>query len=424
MMNIDTKGRFSPVSLFFFGTLALWSIGFEVVGDEAKNFSQAIKNGTAHLSFRYRFESVEQDNSLQDASASTLKTRLNFTTQTSHGIQAFIEVDDVSVIGADSYNDTHFHNTQYSVVADPEGTDVNQVWLRFSGLKKNIITFGRQRINFDNQRFFGGVGWRQNEQTYDALMVSNTSLTNISARYVYMYNVNRIFGPGDGAQLADFGTDSHLINVSFEGWSVGKFDVYAYLMDVEDAHAFATETYGVRFNANHKLSEKNKLLFAAELATQEDYGGYSDQTSFEANYYTLSGSLKSNTFTTTLGYEVLEGNSVAGGESFRTPFATLHKFNGWADQFLGTPAAGLEDMYVNVSSKLGGFKITLVYHDFSSEDGSDEYGSELDFSVSHSLHKNASVLLKYADYNADGEASSVLGKVDTQKVWLMLTMKF
>jgi len=423
-MNIDTQGRISAVSLLFFGTLVLSSICFDVVGSEEINFSKAIENGTPHLSFRYRFESVEQDNSLKDASASTLKTRLNFTTQTSHGVQAFIEVDDVSVIGADNYNDTHFHNTQYSVVADPEGTEINQAWLRFNGLEKNIITLGRQRINFDNQRFFGGVGWRQNEQTYDALMVTNSSLSNISARYVYMYNVNRIFGPGDGAQLADFGTDSHLINVSFEGWHAGKLNVYAYLMDVEDAHAFATETYGARFNTNHKLSEEKVLLFTAELATQKDYGGYADQTSFDANYYTLSGSLKSKAFTTTLGYEVLEGNSTSSGESFRTPFATLHKFNGWADQFLGTPAAGLEDIYVNVTSKLAGFKFTLVYHDFSSEDGSDDYGSEFDISVSRSLNKNASVLLKYADYSADGEANSVLSKVDAQKIWLMLTMKF
>jgi len=102
----------------------------------------------------------------------------------------------------------------------------------------------------------------------------------------------------------------------------------------------------------------------------------------------------------------------------------LHKFNGWADQFLGTPAAGLEDIYVNVSSKLGGFKVMLVYHDFSSEDGSDNYGSEVDISLSRSLSKKASVLLKYADYSADDEANSVLGKVDTQKIWLMLTMKF
>ncbi len=423
-MNKHRTGATFLASRLFYGALFLPFLSVDLASEEAKNFSQAFENGSAHISFRYRYENVEQDNSLKDANASTLKTRLNFSTQTYNDVQAFVEVDDVSVIGADSYNDTHFHETNHSVVADPEGTDVNQVWLRFSGLEKNVVTVGRQRINFDNQRFIGGVGWRQNEQTYDALTLTNTAFSNVKARYVYMYNVNRIFGPGDGAQLADFETDSHLLNVSFDGWSSAKVSVYGYLMDVEDAHAFATETYGVRFNTHSKLSGGNKLLFTAELATQEDYGDYSDQTSFDANYYTLSGGLKTKSLSLTLGYEVLEGNGSASGESFRTPFATLHKFNGWADQFLGTPAAGLEDTYVNVSGNLGGFKLTAVYHDFSSEDGSDDYGSELDLAISRSLHPKVSALLKYADYSADGEASSVLGKVDTQKIWFMLSMKF
>ena len=31
--------------------------------------------------------------------------------------------------------------------------------------------------------------------------------------------------------------------------------------------------------------------------------------------------------------------------ALQTPLATLHKFNGWADLFLTTPNAGLEDAY-------------------------------------------------------------------------------
>jgi hypothetical protein len=31
------------------------------------------------------------------------------------------------------------------------------------------LTLGRQRINLDDQRFVGSVGWRQNEQTFDAV---------------------------------------------------------------------------------------------------------------------------------------------------------------------------------------------------------------------------------------------------------------
>ena len=31
------------------------------------------------------------------------------------------------------------------------------------------LIFGRQRIKLDDDRFIGNVGWRQNEQTFDAL---------------------------------------------------------------------------------------------------------------------------------------------------------------------------------------------------------------------------------------------------------------
>jgi hypothetical protein len=36
-----------------------------------------------------------------------------------------------------------------------------------------------------------------------------------------------------------------------------------------------------------------------------------------------------------VGYELLGSDN--GEYGFATPLATLHKFNGWADQFLGTP---------------------------------------------------------------------------------------
>ena len=40
-----------------------------------------------------------------------------------------------------------------------------------------------------------------------------------------------------------------------------------------------------------------------------------------------------------LGYEVLEGGNAAG-KAFRTPLATLHKFQGWADKFIGPSTSG------------------------------------------------------------------------------------
>ncbi len=44
-----------------------------------------------------------------------------------------------------------------------------------------------------------------------------------------------------------------------------------------------------------------------------------------------------------VGYELLGSDD--GVAAFQTPLATLHKFNGFADQFLVTPAGGLQDIY-------------------------------------------------------------------------------
>ena len=44
-----------------------------------------------------------------------------------------------------------------------------------------------------------------------------------------------------------------------------------------------------------------------------------------------------DTLSAGLGWEVLGGDEDEPGEAFRTPLATLHAFNGWADQFLTTP---------------------------------------------------------------------------------------
>jgi hypothetical protein len=81
-----------------------------------------------------------------------------------------LEVDNVTAV-IDNYNDlTNTYNGSDSIVVDPKGTDVNQAFLQFN-TKKVKLTAGRQRILHDNQRFMGGVGWRQNEKTYDGYRI-------------------------------------------------------------------------------------------------------------------------------------------------------------------------------------------------------------------------------------------------------------
>ena len=83
--------------------------------------------------------------------------------------------------------------------------------------------------------------------------------------------------------------------------------------------------------------------------------------------------------------------------------------------FLSTPDEGINDLYLTVKGSVGKWNLTGVYHDFSAEDGSADWGTELDFSAARKLNDNYSLLLKAALYNADQYAA------DTTKFWIMLT---
>jgi hypothetical protein len=104
--------------------------------------------------------------------------------------------------------------------------------------------------------------------------------------------------------------------------------------------------------------------------------------------------------------------------AFQTPLATLHKWQGWADKFLTTPSAGIEDSYLGLNGSFAGFNGQAVWHDFKAEATSLDYGTELDLSVSRKFAKRYEVLVKYADYSADGLFT------DTRKFWLRFGAAF
>ena len=355
----------------------------------------------ATLDMNLRYESVDQDNALKDADALTLRTRLTYQTASSNGFSAVVGFEDVrDVLGMDDYNNAAGKNGGvYSVIADPEVTELDQGYVQY---KKDKFTakVGRQVITMDGHRFVGHVGWRQDRQTFDAATFTYAANDKLSATYSYITQRNRIF-----AEAKDQNSSDHLLNVSYKT-SVGKLVGYSYLLDQDDGAEI--DTYGVSLTG-----KKDKLAYALEYATQEN-GDY------DADYLKLEGGYSFDKVKATLGYEVLGSDN--GMYGFSTPLATLHKFNGWTDQFLGTPATGLVDIYASLAGKAFGGKWT--YHDFSADDSSatvDDLGSELDVVFGKKFAKNYSAGVKLAMYSA-GDAAA--GKVDTDKIWLWVGAKF
>ncbi|MCJ9428201.1 alginate export family protein [Kordiimonas marina] len=397
--------------------LVLMSAMPAVAAETEDNASDIFAKGKAGLDFRYRLENVDQTGFSKQATASTLLTKLHYETASYKGFSGFLEATNITVLGEATYNSTVNGNTTRPVVADPSGTELNQAYLQYKG-DQVTLKFGRQGVNLDDQRFIGTVAWRQNDQTYDSAVAILTPVKNLTAIYGYVWNVNRVFG--DDHPLGNLSTNAHLINVSYSGFDFAKITAYGYLLDLNDVpvYGLSSATYGVRVAGSHKAGSV-KVGYQAEYATQSDYKD--NPKNFSADFWHLGASAGASGVTASLDYELLGADN---GVGFQTPLATLHKFNGWADKFLSTPATGLKDVYGSVAYKvpgegaLSGLLVKAVYHDFSADVGGAHYGHEWDFLASKKLTKSVSALVKTAFYSADSFAT------DTTKFWVMLTAKF
>ena len=378
----------------------------------ADSITEALINGKTSANLNLRYENVSQDNALKDADAFTLRTRLTYTTGTVDGFSSLVEFEDSrTVLGVDDYNNTLGKNTDHSVIADPETTELDQFFLQYKQ-ESFAVKLGRQVITMDNHRFVGHVGWRQDRQTFDGLTFDYQPIENLSLKYGYITKRNRIF-----AEAKDIDSKDHLLNASYKS-SVGIITAYSYLLEVDNDIENSLDTYGIRFNGSTSLG-KQKVSYNVEYATQDSD---SATTSYSADY--ISAELGSN-FSgvgVKIGYELLGSDD--GEYGFSTPLATLHKFNGWSDQFLNTPKEGLADLYASAGGKVAGGKWTVIYHKFDADDASstvDDLGSEINAVYTKSFTKHYSAGIKLASYSTGDVAS---GKVDTDKVWVWLNAKF
>lgn len=392
-----------------------------------ENFMEALTGGKPSLYMRYRFEAVDQEGFGRKAEASTLRTQLGYLTGDFYNFGAFLQFEDVHVIGNERYNSTANGLTQYPVVPDPEGNEINQAYLSYKGLPGTIFKYGRQVIIYDNQRFIGNVAWRQNEQTYDAFTLQNTSLPSTTISYAHINNVNRFFGPDHPTQ-SDLKMNGDLLNVAYTGFKAGKIVGYSYLLDYDPRQTIPTtasnRTLGMRFDGAYSLTPF-KLLYTAEYAHQSHYKD--GASTVDADYaYAMLGAEKEGV-QLKFNYEVLGGDGVYG---FATPLATLHAFNGWADKFVNTPRDGLRDAFVSLGGTVWGTNLLVVYHDYSSDHLSYRYGSEWNLLASRKIKKNITLTAKYASYNGDINDSNVARNMptalskDVDKFWLQAELQF
>ena len=371
---------------------------------QAESMDEFMKGSSVKFDFRYRAESADVKGGADAALANTLKTRATFSTGAIYGFSALVEGDNLYQL-TDSFYDKENGNasTEYDLILDQETTQLNQAYLQYQGFDSTIKA-GNQRINLDNQRHVGGVAFRQDEATFDALSVSNTSIDNTTIFVAFANNRNTITNDNTEESIS-------LVNVKYalsKDMSATAF--YYGIADVGAANSGTDlDTFGVR-----AAGAIEGISFEAELASQNKTTAAGGD--FTSMYYHFNAGTKLGAVKATLGYEAFGSDN--GSAAFATPLGTNHKFFGWSDVYLtGNGNDGLEDIYVSAVTNVAGVKLVGQLHNFTGSESGDDKGTELGFMAAKSFGSYGANF-KVAQFNA-GDSG-----VDVTKIWLTGTAKF
>lgn len=385
----------------FLSTASLLHAGSPDLETTLKSKAEPWIKPTIDIRARYEFRDVD---GLDVSHALTVRERLGLKTQAWNGFSAFIEgeftqavVDDYNG-GAGPFADPF--DPKNSVIADPETNEFNQGYLQYTGYD-TTAKLGRQRIIYDNAAFIGNVVWRQNEMTYDALSVMNKSIDGLTLNYAYVGQVNRIFGsdadslltPTSSSNVQELQSDIHLLNASYTGVKGLTLGGYAYVMNFEDRPNWDNNTFGV--------SAKGTALGLAlygEIAYQDKAGILADSDALYGHF----------TATKTLGTQAITLGVESMGAGFKTPLATVHAFNGFADAFIGGRIEGsqngITDVYISHTVPIFyGIKWLNVLHAYGDNEVSTGYGWEYNSVLTKKFDENFTALAKFAHFESEGD---------------------
>jgi len=458
-MKNKSKLYLLAIPLFMWGSLSVAEDAKPVVPQTLLESMQMSKTMT---NFRLRYENVDQDGyqqapgnnnkKLDTAEGFNLRSLIGWQTAPFNNFSFAAQVIDVHQF-SDNSNDRRSNLSEsgkanYPNIVDPAYTDINQLFVDWTGIKNTKLRLGRQQLNLDNVRFIGDIGFRQDMQVFDGLSITNKSIPDTEIFAAHFDKVRQI-----NTKLRDGNID--IINAKYRISPTESLIGYGYFIDVanlsqnngnpaavstaaqggnglgasQDLVKTATtdassKTFGLRLDGVHKISDDWKVLYTAEYAKQDDYKGGSSL--IDAHYLRLGAGAMVDVWSLRIDHETLSSNN--GKYAFQTPLGTNHLFQGWADVFLVTPRQGMEDTFITFAGSIQKAKLMAEYHVYKSDEKfqsigklSNNYGTELDASVAYPFTANITGKIEYAKFNEDDVYGTLKGaarKGDKDMFWI------
>jgi hypothetical protein len=478
-MNANAHPSLRQVSV----AILLAALSMQAMAEEEAlpeyTFMDAIKTGKNMTSFRLRYENVQQDGlqpgtysnasntpnptgtqDLKDANALTLRSLIGWQTAPYHNWSFAAQLINVSKLDDDFNDGTNNFRTngasnqnsriEYAKVADPDHTDINQLYVDWTGIKNTRVRAGRQQVNLDNVRFIGDIAFRQVMQVFDGVSVFNKSIPDTELFLAHFGKVSQIF-------TTERTGDLEVINARYRLSPTESLIGYGYLSNFDNlgmgnawfgtgaANLAANQSnkiIGIRLDGTHPFTPNYRAHYTAEYAKQSDYKGGDDR--IDAHYYKLGGGFGIDNFNLRIDQELLSSNN--NQYAFQTPFGTNHLFQGWVDKFLVTPRSGIKDSFVTATYRYGDFVFFADYHVLESDENfytvnggtarnGNRYGTEWNAAVTWNVDKNWMTKLEYGKFSEDdhfaaaanttSNVAGTRGRIrDTEKLWLTAMYTF
>ena len=227
------------------------------------------------------------------------------------------------------------------------------------------VRMGRMELNYDNERFLGGLGWAAQGRSHDAMMVRfHDDSTKINLHVGVAFN-----------QTADPPEPRRLFETIYTGVSNYKHMQFVWLQkkmtNTDLAFLFHNDGRQVLSTSDTSVSNRQTYMITADhrntrwnAGGQLGYQGGENGSSTEVSAVLASAyfTWKTDLTPITLGIDYLSGTSLndSKDKSFDPLYGTNHKFYGYMDYFYvgnfhgqASTTSGLNDLFLKTKWTLG-----------------------------------------------------------------------